>query len=149
VADIYIQVWGEDPVPQGSKSISRSGHMYEANKNLDPWRKRVAEAGREEMAALEMEVIEGPVWVDLQFIFARPKKHYRANGSLRPDAPRYCTRRPDTDKLIRAIGDALTGVVWKDDSLIVRLLASKRYTMNEERQSGVSIAIAEMMQPWR
>jgi Holliday junction resolvase RusA-like endonuclease len=34
---------------------------------------------------------------------------------------------PDLDKLIRAILDALTGVVWRDDGQVVDIVASKVY----------------------
>lgn len=141
--DVIIDVWGEDPVPQGSKSISRTGRMYEANKKLDPWRKRVAQHGREEMERTARPVLEGPVFLDIVFVFTRPKYHYRANGALKPSAPKWHTKKPDTDKLVRAIGDALTGIVWKDDSQIARIMVSKVYT-SDIRSPGVSIRAAEM-----
>ena len=35
--------------------------------------------------------------------------------------------RPDLNKLSRACLDALTGIVWRDDSQVVRLEAEKEY----------------------
>jgi Holliday junction resolvase RusA-like endonuclease len=35
---------------------------------------------------------------------------------------------PDLDKLVRAVGDALAGVVYRNDAQIVDLVALKRYT---------------------
>jgi len=35
-------------------------------------------------------------------------------------------KRPDLDKLVRAVFDALTNVVFKDDSQVVSVFASKR-----------------------
>ena len=35
--------------------------------------------------------------------------------------------RPDLDKLARALLDGITGVVVKDDSLVVDLMVGKRY----------------------
>jgi Holliday junction resolvase RusA-like endonuclease len=62
---------------------------------------------------------------------------------LRDDAPIYMTGKPDKDKLVRAVGDALVmaGVV-RDDSLFVRDHESgcKRYA-NPGEQPGVWIRI--------
>jgi hypothetical protein len=35
--------------------------------------------------------------------------------------------KPDLDKLVRAVGDALTGILYRDDAQIVSLNASKRF----------------------
>lgn len=37
------------------------------------------------------------------------------------------TRQPDADKLLRAVCDALTGVVWKDDSQACVVAVNKHY----------------------
>jgi Holliday junction resolvase RusA-like endonuclease len=39
----------------------------------------------------------------------------------------YPTNPPDATKLLRSTEDALTGIVWKDDKLIVDQLVSKNY----------------------
>jgi crossover junction endodeoxyribonuclease RusA len=72
----------------------------------------------------------GPVSTQVTFIFPRPKSHYRTGRyqfDLRSDAPEYHSSKPDTDKLLRAIGDALTGIVVRDDSQIAHLSAYKVY----------------------
>jgi hypothetical protein len=35
--------------------------------------------------------------------------------------------KPDLDKLLRAVKDALTGVAWSDDAQVTRIFASKHY----------------------
>jgi Holliday junction resolvase RusA-like endonuclease len=35
--------------------------------------------------------------------------------------------RPDGDNILKAIGDGLNGVVWRDDSLIAQCSITKRY----------------------
>jgi len=62
----------------------------------------------------------GPVRVRLHFVLARPK-------SLSSRASRAHCKRPDLDKLCRAALDALTGVLWKDDSQVYALSALKTY----------------------
>lgn len=72
-------------------------------------------------------LVEGPLTVSLTFIMPRPKYHYRSNGELKDNAPALHTSKPDVLKMARAIEDALTGVVWKDDSQIAVEVLTKRY----------------------
>lgn len=102
------------PVPQGSKSLSRFGVMYEANKALKPWRERVTAAA---LWCAPVELMEGPLVLAVAFAMPRPKTVKREFPSV----------KPDLDKLTRAIGDALSGVVYKDDAQIIRLDAIKFY----------------------
>lgn len=101
------------PAPQGSKAISRSGRMYETNKATRPWRKAVATA-----AAEHDPYGDTPLAVGLRFVFTPPK---------RPKFPDMAVK-PDLDKLIRAVGDALTasGLIH-DDARITALHATKEY----------------------
>jgi crossover junction endodeoxyribonuclease RusA len=69
----------------------------------------------------------GPVALTVVFRFPRPRSHYRTNGQLRKNAPIRQDKRPDLDKLLRAVGDALSGSVINDDSQISRVAASKIY----------------------
>lgn len=43
------------------------------------------------------------------------------SGKLRP------TKRPDIDNYVKSVLDGANGILWKDDSQIVSLLASKHY----------------------
>jgi crossover junction endodeoxyribonuclease RusA len=130
---VRIEVRGL-PAPQGSKRPVRLGNgrvgMVESSKAVGPWREAVrAETAR----AMRMMAapFAGPVQVELKFLMLRPKGHYRTgrNASLlRDGAPGYPSGKPDLDKLARAVLDGLTaGGVWKDDSQVVTLTASKLY----------------------
>jgi crossover junction endodeoxyribonuclease RusA len=66
-----------------------------------------------------------PIRVRLRFHLPRPK-------SLSSRASRAHTKRPDLDKLIRACLDAMTGVLWKDDSQVFSLSAIKCYAIADE-----------------
>ena len=116
------------PAPQGSKVRTRWG-MREDNPNTRPWRQDVRAAALEAVGS-DFTPYDGPVRVDVLFVFARPKAHYRTGkraGELRDDAPYWCDRKPDADKLARAIGDALATIVLRDDSRIVAWDISKVY----------------------
>ncbi len=57
----------------------------------------------------------------------RPKAHSRKDGVLKDDAPNWHANKPDATKLLRSLEDALTGVLWIDDSRIVRQQVKKIY----------------------
>ena len=67
-----------------------------------------------------------PVRVRLSFALPRPK------SMSRPASHRPHTKRPDVDKLARAALDALTGVIFADDSQVYSLHAVKRYAVDDE-----------------
>lgn len=114
------------PIPQGSKNPWGG----EANPKTRPWRGHVSQVAAEAMQFQHRNVILGPVKVTILFAFPRPKSHFRTGKNahlLREDAPYYKQGKPDLDKLQRAIGDALTGVVIRDDSQIVQWNSTKIY----------------------
>jgi len=114
------------PIAQGSKRIVQ-GLAIEANHaRLRPWRAAVAAAAAEAMQGVEP--LQTPVVLEIDFYFARPKAHYRADGqTLRDNAPTRKASTPDLDKLVRAFCDGLTGIVFRDDAQIVELHAAKTY----------------------
>lgn len=94
---------------------------YTNREPLALWRDAIRDACPQD------EPAEGPFRVTMQFRMQRPAGHYARNGIL----PRYedatpC-RRPDIDKLVRAVLDALTMRVWRDDGQVIEIRASKRY----------------------
>jgi Holliday junction resolvase RusA-like endonuclease len=86
------------------------------NPLLDAWRKQIAM----QVAAARPSgwPRDGAYAVDLLFQIRR------ARARVGHDRP---TQRPDVEKLARAVFDALTGVVYDDDSQVVQLTARKEY----------------------
>ncbi|WP_308646816.1 RusA family crossover junction endodeoxyribonuclease [Nocardia cyriacigeorgica] len=119
------------PRPQGSKNVSRTGHVYESSKHLKAWRASIALAAR----AHRVRPVNAPVAVGLEFVMPRPAR------TPKNQPPPPATQRPDLDKLERAVLDALTGIGWVDDSHVTHLIASKRRADDGE-PAGVSIHIA-------
>jgi len=109
--------------PQGSaRAFMPKGARFPVvtsdNPQLKSWRHLVAvEASR----ALKGNgvLLEGAVGVAATFYLPRPKS---LGAKTRPHVT-----RPDSDKLARAVLDALTKVVWGDDSQVVHLSVSKHY----------------------
>lgn len=123
------------PAPQGSvKSFTHpaTGKIVSQpdNPRTKPWRGIV---GMTALAALnDWSLSREPFVVVLRFVFPRPKSHFgsgRNAETLKASAPAQpCGRGvPDIDKLIRAVLDALTGVIWFDDSQVAYVEAMKRY----------------------
>lgn len=85
--------------------------------------------------------------VTFKFVRTRPKAHLRSNGTVKESCELLMpTTKPDVTKLVRAAEDALTGIVWADDALIVHQVAGKRYGDTP----GLDITIetmAESVQP--
>jgi Holliday junction resolvase RusA-like endonuclease len=100
------------PRPQGSKRYVGNGRFVEAS-DVKPWRAAVARAAETAMSEANLPPFDQPVVVSVVFFMPRPKTVKRMWPSV----------VPDTDKLCRAIGDALsvdTKAVMADDSLIVK-----------------------------
>ncbi len=116
-----------EAAPQGSKRAvrSRSGRilLLESSAKVKPYRAVFALAARQ---AWTEPPATGTVAVELLFRFVRPASHYTAKGALKATAP-AAPRRPDLDKACRAALDAMTGVVYADDSQVAILSACKEY----------------------
>lgn len=135
------------PQPAGSKrafAIRKGGvptgqiAVTDANAKSKPWQQQVKLAAREAVAsspaALQWTstgpVLEGPLSFSMTFYTSRPKSHYGTGknaGRLKDSAPALPTSKPDVTKLVRGVEDALTGVVWRDDSQVTDQSACKRY----------------------
>ena len=130
------------PAPQGSKRHVGGGVMIESSKALKPWRQRVNTAWN----TTGRNPIEGPVTVRATFVMPRPKSHYgtgRNTGQIKDtylDLPHVT--KPDCDKLLRAILDALSTTktqhgAYQDDSHVVRAWAEKRYVRPGEEPHAI------------
>ena len=87
------------------------------NPKTKGWQQIVSEAA---LAAMPTPtLVDGPVALDVTFYLPRPK------ALKRKVAPH--TKKPDLDKLIRSVKDALTHIVWRDDSQVIAVQARKFY----------------------
>ena len=118
------------PIPQGSHAVSRTGHVFESNNRLKPWRETMTNALTAWTGTWfgAWEPFDGPLLVDVTFWMPRPKR------------PKYSLPavKPDCDKLCRALGDAMTtsGLI-ADDARITTWHARKRYA--DEGCEGITI----------
>lgn len=121
------------PAPQGSK---RARPIYrgrgeareftgkvaqtESSKNVKPWRSDIRDRLTDDYGQ-PVARFDGPVAVELAFVVKRPI------GTPKTRATPPATKKPDLDKLVRAVFDAITSAgVWVDDSAAVDVHATKR-----------------------
>ena len=130
-----------DPIPEGSHKYVgyRNGKptIVHDNLRLAGWRMIVArDAKNAADAAGWAPKHDGPVTVEARFYMPRPK---------RPRFPNHAATKPDLDKLIRAIGDALADYngVLAEDSRIVTWTTSKEYATDDQKP-GVHITVTAL-----
>ena len=117
---------------------------------LKRWRETIAlQAKRKANAERCWVYTLAPVSLRCEFVFARPNSHYVGDdpvrGKLKANAPVLHTSTPDLDKLLRAVGDALTGVLYADDSQVVSYDGSlKRYVSSAAGKPGVRVTVRRL-----
>jgi crossover junction endodeoxyribonuclease RusA len=116
------------PVPQGSMRAFNNRVVHNKPKELMAWRNHIALV----VGRTIKEPTDKPVEVVIAFQLLRPKSASRLYPSV----------KPDLDKLIRSVLDALTGIAYIDDSQVISIKASKRY----DTVQGVAIGVYEWTQ---
>ena len=109
-----------------------------ASKGMKEWRELVAVAAQTQTEMWTTNPGQ-PVGVVLDFYMPRPKGHFGKKGLL-PSAPLLPAKKPDLDKLIRAVLDALTGVLMHDDAQVCSITARKHFAC-ESKPAGVAVSV--------
>lgn len=124
------------PAPQGSKKYFGPGRVVEMSKYVAGWREDVRTVLRAEWG--DAPPITGPVNLRLDFVMPRP------SSTPKRKTP-WAVKRPDWDKLSRAVCDAITSAgVYKDDSQIIAASVRKRIAEIGE-QSGCHVRVEDML----
>jgi Holliday junction resolvase RusA-like endonuclease len=120
---VTVTISGE-PVAKGRARMTRRGFAY------TPAATRKFEAHGRLAAQVTMDgrpPIEAPVHISVLVELPTPsswsarKKAAALTGGIRP------TSRPDVDNYVKAVLDALNGIVLADDALVLELRAIKQY----------------------
>jgi Holliday junction resolvase RusA-like endonuclease len=133
---ITISLAGE-PVakgrPRASLRRARGGklriHMRTPDKTAS-YEERVRAAARTEVETLSglMSLpFDGPVRIDLLAVFEPPASWSQKKRAAAIGREIAHTVRPDLDNILKAWLDALNGIVYRDDTQVVRVVAEKRY----------------------
>lgn len=114
---ISFTLEGVKPVPQGSMRHIGNGRMiHNRAEDLAVYRAALALVAKSKFKT----PTDQPVSIKIQFGLIPPKTVKRPM----PIVP------PDLDKLVRAVLDGLTGVVYMDDAQVVALTATKAYSQS-------------------
>lgn len=131
---IAFTVYGR-PRPQGSKSafvVKGRAVMREASEHVKDWRQQIASVAIETMDG--KAPLTQAVKLVVVYHFQRPKSHYGTGknaNQVKASAPLEHTQKPDLSKLVRALEDALTGIVFKDDSQVASLNCGKQWSLRD------------------
>lgn len=118
-------------------------------KALREWEAIVRAYARAELDGRPPLFVGQAVLLVITFFLPRPASHYgtgRNAGVLRASSPAYPISKPDYDKLARSTSDALTAIVWDDDSRVVEALIRKRFAPIGE-EPGATIVVDAMPPP--
>ena len=131
--ELTIDVSGE-PASQGSHSVIHGRIVQVNSAKHQRWRNAVA------FAALDLvtdgwELLDEPLELSVIFYLPRPKTATREFPAV----------MPDVDKLLRAVFDSLSGVIYVDDSRIIRATAQKLYA--DDRGPGAVIRLNTLAKP--
>lgn len=136
---INLVIHGE-PVAQPRQRQTMGGRNYTPAKHpVNAMKAQIRIQAGENHAG---ELIDGPVSIQADFYFPRSK------GQIwkRKPMPRlWHTKKPDGDNLIKAVKDALSGVIYTDDSRVCDARYRKHICSGDEKPR-IEIEIQELEQ---
>lgn len=118
-----------EPVEQARPQATQMGkgiRLYDP-KRVNVFKKQLGLLARQQMLDRGLEPFDGPLEVCMEFYrpvqasISRKERDRRLSGVHRP------TVKPDLDNYIKSASDALNGILWADDNLIISLEAKKYY----------------------
>jgi Holliday junction resolvase RusA-like endonuclease len=107
--------------PQGKgRARFGNGRTYTPAKTV-AYEGLIALAGQQAMAGRDL--LDAPVYVTVTAFFQIPASW----SKKRKAEARWHASKPDGDNILKAVGDGLNGIVWKDDSQLALSKVVKQY----------------------
>ena len=125
---IHFKIEGKAQ-PQGRPRAVRMGagvRMYDPPKSK-AYKQMVAAKVRSHMKINDLEMLEDPLIVHLNFYFKPPKSYTKKKLKLIEEGKLYYTKLGDVDNLAKGLLDGCNKLLFKDDAQIVSLTSSKHY----------------------
>lgn len=126
-AAVYFVVYGT-PIGKGRpRATSRGGfvRMYTDAKTLGF---EAAVAGEARIAMKGWEPFDTPMQLQLSAYYPIPKSWSKKKRQQAIDGDLHPQVKPDLDNVLKAVLDAINGVVYVDDSQVINMVATKRYS---------------------
>jgi hypothetical protein len=73
-------------------------------------------------AARQTPILEGPIEVTIRAVHSCPRTDYRKRE---PMPRRWRDKKPDIENCVKSTLDAATGIFWRDDAQIARLVVEQ------------------------
>ncbi|KKN16598.1 hypothetical protein LCGC14_0974380 [marine sediment metagenome] len=131
----------------GRPYLTRAGRpavsTTDSNKKAIPWMAAVRAAAAE---IHQGDLLTVPLMLSAIFFFRRTKGHYgtgRNANKLKPSAPKFHAQTPDLAKLVRAVEDGMTGIVYRDDKQICAYGDILREWTTEQERAEIWILALE------
>ena len=134
--DIVTFTVNGEPATSGSKRafVYKKDGRYHAAVTADNTKQKPYQALVHQLALDAMgkrKPFEGPVRLVVVIYRRRPQAHHVSSDRQKPvreHSPVWVTTKPDGLKVVRAIEDAMSGVVYHDDSQVVEHQIQKMYS---------------------
>lgn len=125
-ASVYFVVTGK-PVGKGRPRASTRGgfvRMYTDAKTLGY---EAAIADEAKLAMGQLEPFDTPMQLQVSCYYQIPKSWPKRLKQEALDGDVFPKVKPDLDNVVKAILDAMNGIVYQDDAQVINLVATKRY----------------------
>lgn len=117
------------PVPKARARVVMRGKFPTAYtpKHSKDYETLVAITAKSAMNKHGMKMIETACDLFVQFYMPIPASTSKKKAEQMKEGQIKHTKKPDLDNMLKGLCDGMNGVVWKDDSQVVRIVTSKHY----------------------
>lgn len=118
-----------EPKPQSRPRFTKTGRVYEL-KEMTDYKKAIALHCKQQYKG--NLIADKPIGVIVRFYITPPKyvSKVKKNAQNVNNEVIRVAKKPDIDNFVKAIFDAMSGVVFKDDGVIAYQLSEKFYSNN-------------------
>lgn len=120
--------------------VTHTGIAKDGTRKPHPIAAFKASVRHEAEAVYKGPPLDGPVAIEVTFLMPRPG---RLVWKKRPMPRLRHIIKPDIDNLLKAVKDALKGILWRDDSQVAEVYMEKLYASGDE-QPGVDVEILQI-----
>jgi Holliday junction resolvase RusA-like endonuclease len=124
MTEIVFTVPGDPVGKQRPRFDSRSCRAYTPEKTVDYENLVGLMAGR----SARGEVLHGPISMEVRAYFPIPKSVSMKRRKSLGGENSWHIKKPDLDNVVKAISDGSSGIAFRDDAQICRIIATKHYS---------------------